>query len=75
MKNPIDVIKDPEVKKAIVNRCGENPISDGLKCPHCGCLETFQNAAEPGNVDKWFFMIRAYRVDDSSECKNCGNWF
>ena len=59
----------------IKERCGENVTADGLECPHCGALETYKSADEPKNVDKWFFVIRAFRVDDQSHCTNCDNWF
>jgi len=68
-------IKDKSVKEQIRKRCGENIIADGLQCPECGCYETYKDGNEPDNTDKWYFMIRAFRVDSSSECMNCGIWF
>ena len=62
-------------KQQIIERCGEDYISDGLQCPHCGWDETYKNAKDPKDTSKWYFVIRAFRVDDSSECTNCGNWF
>jgi hypothetical protein len=75
MENPLDVIKDERDVEGILERCGENVISDGIQCTHCGCLETYKDGNDPEDVDKWYFMIRAFRVDDSSKCNNCGKWF
>lgn len=77
-KNVVDlsVIKSKETKELIKKICqDENPIGDGLRCPHCGCMEAYKNRKEPGNTKLWAFMIRAFRVDDASECRNCGKWF
>ena len=71
----LSVIKSAEVRKGILERCGENPVADGLQCPHCGAFETYKSATDPDNVDKWWFVIRAFRVDDASECCNCKKWF
>jgi hypothetical protein len=69
-------INDPEVRKAIQEKTGcENPVGDGLYCPHCGAYEVYKNPEKPNDTDSWYWMIRAYRVDNSSECKSCGKWF
>jgi DNA-directed RNA polymerase subunit RPC12/RpoP len=49
-------------------------IWDGeLRCPFCGAPEV-ENPEEK-DVHKWVWNIRAFRVDDSSECLRCGRWF
>lgn len=76
MAHVLDNIKDPERKKGIIERTkDEHPVADGLQCPHCGAFEAYKNSADPSNTNLWYFMIRAYRVDDYSECRNCGKWF
>ena len=62
-------------KNRIIERCGKNPTGDGLECPHCGALETYKSSSKPNNTEKWFFVIRAFRADNYSECTNCKNWF
>jgi hypothetical protein len=71
----LEIINSPVAKQKIIERCGEDPISDGLQCPNCGCNETYKNAQDPKDTNQWAFMIRAFRVDDASECMNCKNWF
>lgn len=71
----LKVVKSKETRKKIIERCGENPVADGIECTNCGCPETFKDRNDRKNVDKWYFMIRAFRVDDSSECTNCKKWF
>jgi hypothetical protein len=44
-----------------------------LICPLCGAHE-LKNCGEP-DVDKWLFQIRAFRVDNFSECLACKSWF
>jgi len=73
--NIMSMIKDESIKKRIIERCGKYVVADGIRCTHCGCLETYKDGRDPENVEKWFFMIKAFRVDNSSECNNCGNWF
>jgi hypothetical protein len=74
--NHLDVIKSPERKEQIQKRTqDENPISDGIRCPHCGCLETYKNSKDPNNTDLWYFVIGAFKVDEYSHCHNCDNWF
>ena len=68
-------IKTEEVKKKIVERCGPEPDKQGLVCPYCGAHEVYADRKEPNNVDKWFWMIGAFKVDNSSKCHNCGRWF
>jgi hypothetical protein len=70
----LSVLK-PKLQSFVKQRCGEFVIADGLECPHCGALETYKNGNDPDDVDSWVFMIRAFRVDHSSECKNCNRWF
>ena len=71
----INIIKKKKDKDGIKKRCGDNIIADGYECPYCGCFETYKDGNEPNNTEKWYFMIRAFRVDTSSECTNCKNWF
>ena len=74
--NALDPIKSEEVKIAIKARTqSENPIADGIQCPHCGVLEAYKNDKEPRNTDLWYWMIRAFKVDNWSDCRNCGKWF
>lgn len=47
-------------------------IYDGLTCPKCGAKEIEDNSLP---VDEWVFNIRAFRVDDWSNCNKCGCWF
>jgi len=47
-------------------------VTEGLDCPNCGAPEV-EDESLP--VDQWKFNIRAYRVDDWSECRKCGCWF
>ena len=65
-------VDSPEV----IERC-TNPAPDysSLNCPHCGSPEVFKDEKNPRNTDKWFWVIRAFRVDDQSECRGCGKWF
>lgn len=62
-------------KSAIISRCGPKVIADGIVCPYCNCHETYKPAKESGNTNKWFFMIKAFVVDNKSHCLNCDNWF
>lgn len=71
----LSVIKEVEMRYRIVNRCGTNLMSDGLQCPHCGVNETYKDAYDTENTDKWFFVISAFKVDNSSKCSNCNTWF
>jgi hypothetical protein len=69
-------ILNPEAKRMIIERTGSpKPNSQGLCCPSCGAREVYANPADPENTDQWAFIIRAFRVDDASECRNCSKWF
>lgn len=66
----------PDKREAVFARCqDESPIRSGLECPYCGAAETYKNRENPNDVNLWCFMIRAFRVDTSSECRNCNRWF
>jgi hypothetical protein len=47
-------------------------IVEGLTCPNCAAREVEDNTLP---VAEWVFNIRAFRVDDWSECRRCGVWF
>ncbi len=47
-------------------------VTDSLTCANCGAPEV-ENPEAP--VAERRFNIRAYRVDDWSECRKCGCWF
>lgn len=47
-------------------------VVDGLTCANCGAPEV-ENPTDP--IGQWRFVIRAFRVDDWSECRRCGAWF
>ena len=72
MKTPKFTVDSPEVIKC----CG-TPIAqpDSIECPYCGSPEVFCDKNDPTNIDKWFWAIRAFKVDLSSECRSCGEWF
>jgi len=72
MKQPTVTVDSPEV----IERC-INPIPgpNSIICPHCGTPEVFCDEKDPKNIKKWFWAIRAFRVDDASECKSCNTWF
>ena len=73
MKNkPKWTIDSPEVIERCINPM---PSPDSIICPICGTPEVFCDSKEPKNVKKWFWCIRAFRVDNSSECRSCDNWF
>ena len=47
-----------------------------LICPNCGAHEVAEfRKGKKGNPVPNLFNIRAFRVDDSSECLSCGSWF
>ena len=71
----INIIKKKKDKDGIKKRCGDNIIAGGIECSYCGCFETYKDGNESGNTEKWYFMIRAFRVDSSSFCTNCKSWF
>ena len=66
----------PKHRKAVIERCGTTNITaDGIQCTYCGAYEAYKDASDPTDTNKWAFMIRAFRVDDASDCRNCGEWF
>lgn len=73
--NILKDIRSEEVKRQIRERCGTNITADGLRCPHCGAYETYKDKDDINNVEKWAFMIKAFRVDNLSHCLNCEKWF
>jgi hypothetical protein len=69
-------IRNPEMKAAIVKRTGsETPNPQGLRCPYCEAREVYASPENPRDSNLWSWVIRAFKVDDASECRNCGNWF
>lgn len=69
-------IRNPELKQLIVERTGSTePNPQGLVCPHCDAREVYANPANPRDSKQWSWIIRAFRVDDASECRNCNQWF
>lgn len=69
-------IRNPELKQLIIKRTGsEEPNPQGLCCPNCEAREVYADPQEPNNSEKWSWIIRAFRIDDMSECRNCNNWF
>ena len=69
-------IRKPEMKRLIIERTGsETPNPQGICCPYCEAREVYADLQEPNNSDKWSWVIRAFKVDDASECRNCGHWF
>ena len=69
-------IKDPEMKKLIIARTGSTePNPQGLCCPYCGAREVYADPSNPRDSDSWSWIIRAFKVDDASECRNCKKWF
>lgn len=68
-------IKHQKLKDLINERCKENCIKQGLKCPNCGAHEVYANRENPNDTHKWVFVIKAFRIDDNSQCLNCGDWF
>jgi hypothetical protein len=66
----------PAMRKAVIERCGtEDVTADGIQCTQCGALEVYKDAKDPKNMDKWAWIIRAFRIDNASECRNCKQWF
>lgn len=70
-------IRDPETRRRIIEITGsERPATpNGLFCPNCDAREVYASPSDPDNTRKWVWMIRAFRVDTSSECCNCKRWF
>ena len=61
---------------AVIERC-TNPVPANMSmiCPHCGSPEVFCDKNDPDNTDKWFWAIKAYKVDNYSHCTSCDTWF
>lgn len=69
-------IRNPEMRDAIIKATGSSqPNPQGLCCPHCGAREVYANPEQPKDIKRWAWVIRAFRVDTSSECRNCQRWF
>jgi hypothetical protein len=69
-------IRKPETRARIVEITGSStPNPQGLVCPYCEAREVYASPTQPGDSKQWAWMIRAFRVDDASECRNCGSWF
>lgn len=69
-----EVIED-NIKMAIIERCGPEPDKQGMTCPFCGAREVYADKNKPRDCDNWYWLIRAFKVDSWSECRNCNNWF
>ena len=75
-KSTLTEIKKPELKSLIIQRTGsEQPNPQGLHCPNCGAREVYASPENPHDSNLWSWIIRAFRVDDYSECRNCDQWF
>jgi hypothetical protein len=48
------------------------PTCECLQCPYCGATEV-DDCRKPGSEWKW--QIRAFKIDNSSHCLICDNWF
>lgn len=68
-------ILDKERKRRLIERCGEDPDKQGIVCPYCGAHEVYAPKDDKQNCDKWFWVIKAFRVDNHSHCLNCDKWF
>jgi hypothetical protein len=69
-------IKSADVRQSIITRTGSSaPNPQGLRCPYCQAREVYANPAQPNDSKQWAWMIRAFKIDDASECRNCGQWF
>ena len=76
MNEALSIIKSPEMKAQIIKRCeDENPTPQGITCPYCGAREVYSNSAQPMLSAKWSWIIRAFKIDNYSECRNCKSWF
>lgn len=72
----MEAVNSEVVKVLIKERCkDEAPVGDGIVCPHCNAKEVYKNSETPGDTNLWYWMIRAFKVDDYSECRNCKQWF
>jgi hypothetical protein len=75
-KSNLSEIKSPEAKQFIINRTGSSePNPQGLCCPFCEAREVYANPAQPNDSKQWAWMIRAFKIDNASECRNCNKWF
>lgn len=75
-KSSLSEIRKPELKSLIIQRTGsEEPNPQGLCCPNCGAREVYASPENPDDSDLWSWIIRAFRADDYSECRNCDGWF
>lgn len=72
MKKPKYTVDSPEVIKRCINPVGN---ATSIICPHCETPEVFCDEKDPDNQHKWFWAIKAFKVDDFSECRSCGEWF
>jgi len=69
-------ILSPEMRASIIEKTGsETPNPQGICCTNCGASEVYADPNSPKDIGKWAWIIRAFRVDDASECKNCKSWF
>lgn len=69
-------IRNPEMKSLIIQRTGSDaPNPQGLRCPRCEAREVYANPENPGDSRQWAWVIRAFKIDDASECRNCNTWF
>lgn len=75
-KSTLSEIRKPELKSLIIQRTGsEQPNPQGLCCPNCGAREVYASPENPRDSNLWSWIIRAFRIDDYSECRNCDQWF
>lgn len=69
-------IRNPDTKQRIIERTGsEAPNPQGLHCPYCGAREVYADPSNPRDSSRWAWIIRAFKIDDASECRNCQSWF
>ena len=71
-KKPKWTVDSPEVIKRCINPI---PGVHSLICPNCNTPEIFCDSKDPDNTEKWFWAIRAFKVDNYSDCTSCGEWF
>jgi len=65
-------IDSPEVIKRCIN---PTPSLSSIICPLCGTPEVFCDKDNPRNTERWFWAIRAFKVDRYSHCTSCDTWF
>jgi hypothetical protein len=69
-------IRSAELREAIIKRTGSDaPNPQGLCCPYCGAREAYASPTAPRDSNQWAWVIRAFKIDDASECRNCQRWF